>query len=1188
MKYTFPSYLLASVLCSMLASCGNSNSSSAPAGSGGNTTPPPPSELNGYFIDGPIGGAHYSIQGKNSILLTSGNGEFKYFSGDIVKFAIGGINLGQATAAEFITPRQIQANEQAAINLSRFLLTLDEDKNADNGIQISATVRDAAASLTIPASAFDLNDGEFDASQLADFARTANGDTRALIPRRIAEIELACSSQDISDGRFDGDCDIWYIADNNNPAPAPNEDQTQEQVDTLTALFAAKAGDTIEFSDGVFEFTTTLDMAHKQGITIKGQGMAKTIFDFAQSKSPEGISMSHMTGITIEDLTVLDTPGFSVKVSHSDFVTLRNLRAMWSSGGDNRGGMDPKVPASLEVTCEHPWPDSFARPANVPAPRLNGLPIAFPLATGLYTDASGQTRNYTIDSSNGGYAIYPVLSNNVLLDNVVSLGASDAGIYVGQSNDIIVKNSEALFNVAGYEIENSDRADMHDNVAHCNTAGFLVFDLPGLNQYGEQTRIFNNYAGYNNLANFAPGGVVSAVPQGTGLLQLGYDKVEFFNNVVEFNRTLGYVGASHELLDGNTNNSDKRMDLYPEGIHIHSNIFTTNGTLPQLPEEGVLICQDGTGGNTGLPCIPVGIDDGHDSLLPVLVQLRSLQAQDPYVAQGAHIVWDGYYDKTVNSKDGVQCNDVDGAPLDADGKPDYNGQSQPSCRYNRYKFAEPDNASDPKRKHPDYWLCIDQSDEFGNTFSQDSRTFMNFDGMELDTAPKTDLADHDCPTKFGRQLARLNPAVVQPYIPGSSAEQPPSAAEIAAICESASGSEINREALAYNCSKLSHYNLFADQTDPRSGFNEDGVLYDLVTPLFSDYAVKYRVLFLPPGESASWVEGNISSPNATLDFPVGTVIAKTFAFRDRNAADENVVETRLLIHRAGQGGSSFWEGMAYVWRADGSDADIALAGGSKAVSWDFDDADPDVSATYKGSTNRYAIPTPNQCGNCHNNEDRQAGDAPIGPKVRNMNRAFDYGNGPENQLQHLIDMGKLSGAPNLTIDNKQVATNVSRLPRFNVPGDSYKITTAEPDRVAASSDANLEYRARAWLETNCAHCHNRKGLAQSTGLYFDVFRKVNLSHGVCKEPITAGSSGGGRDYDILPGVAGGASGSEGSILSYRLHSVDTSVQMPPIARSVKHGEAVDVIDAWINTVIDSRYENANCADGGGNPLPLPF
>lgn len=1186
MIYLNSTRLLATLLIAALSACGDSSSNAS--GGGGSSPNPPsePTELSGYFIDGPISGAHYQIQGSDSVLLTAGDGGFKYFSGDIIQFAIGGITLGKSPATEFITPANIQSSEQAAINLSRFLLTLDEDKDPDNGIQISSTVRDAAAGLSFSASEFEATDGEFDGSALADFARTANGDSRALIARRIAEIELACSSQDISDGSFDGDCNIWYIADDNSPASAPNEDQTQEQVDTLTALFAAKAGDTLEFSEGVFEFTTTLDMAHKQGITLKGQGMAKTIFDFAQSKSPEGISMSHMTGITIEDMTVLDTPGFSVKVSHSNFVTLRNLRAMWSSAGDNRGGMDPKIPSTLEVTCEHPWPDSFARPENVPAPRLNGLPIAFPLATGLYTDASGSPRNYTIDNSNGGYAIYPVLSNNVLLDNVVSLGASDAGIYVGQSNDIIVKNSEALFNVAGYEIENSDRADMHDNVAHCNTAGFLVFDLPGLNQYGEQTRIFNNYAGYNNLANFAPGGVVSAVPQGTGLLQLGYDKVEFFNNVVEFNRTLGYVGASHELMDGNTNNSDKRMDLYPEGIHIHSNIFTTNGTLPQLPEEGVLICLEGTGGDTNIPCIPTGIDDGHDSLLPVLVQLRSLQAKDPYLLQGAHIIWDGYYDKTVNSNDGVQCTDVDGAPLDADGKPDYSGQSQPSCRYNRYKFAEPDNASDPKRRHPDYWLCIDQSDEFGNTFSPDSRTFMNFDGMELDTAPQTDLAAHDCATRFGKQLLRLNPAVVQPYIPGNSAEQPPSAAEIAAICESGSGTAVNRDALAFNCSKLSHYNLFADQTDPRIGFHEDGVIYDLVTPLFSDYAVKYRVLFLPPGESATWAEGNISAPNATLDFPVGTVIAKTFAFRDRNAEDENLVETRLLIHRAGQGGSSFWEGMAYVWREDGSDADIALAGGSKAVSWDYDDTDPDVTATYKGSTDRYAIPTPNQCGNCHNNEDRQAGDAPIGPKVRNMNRAFDYGNGPENQLQHLIDMGKLSGAPILALDSKQIATNANRLPRFNVPGDSYQISSEEPERIAGSSDANLEYRARAWMETNCAHCHNRKGQAQSTGLYFDVFRKVNLSHGICKEPITAGSSGGGRDYDILPGLAGGATGSEGSIISYRLHSVDPSVQMPPIARSVKHGEAVGVVDAWINTVIDGSYENADCAGGGGSPLPF--
>src|SRR6185436_846924 len=257
-------------------------------------------------------------------------------------------------------------------------------------------------------------------------------------------------------------------------------------------------------------------------------------------------------------------PGFSVKVSDSDFVVLRNLRAMWSSSDsnpsdaiDDRGGMDPKIPSTLDVTCVHE--------------------LSFPQSNGTYTDASGLVRNYVTDSSNGGYAIYPVLSNDVLLDNVMALGASDAGIYVGQSNRIIVQNSEALMNVAGYEIENSDDADMFDNVAHCNVGGFLVFDLPGLNQYGDETRVFDNYSGYNNTVNFSPGGVVTGVPQGVGMLQLGYDETEIFGNTIEFNRSLGFVAASHELLDGNTNNPDKRMDLYPEGIYIHDNAFRTNG-----------------------------------------------------------------------------------------------------------------------------------------------------------------------------------------------------------------------------------------------------------------------------------------------------------------------------------------------------------------------------------------------------------------------------------------------------------------------------------------------------------------------------------------------------------------------------------------------------------------------------------
>jgi parallel beta-helix repeat protein len=188
-----------------------------------------------------------------------------------------------------------------------------------------------------------------------------------------------------------------------------------------------------------------------------------------------------------------------------------------------------------------------------------------------------------------------VLSNDVLIDHSVALGASDAGIYVGQSNDVEIKNSEALFNVAGFEIENTDDADVHDNVAHCNTGGFLTFDLPGLNQYGDETRTYRNRSVFNNTPNFAPGGVVSGVPQGVGMLQLGYDEHEVFDNSIEWNRSVGLVLASHELLDGNIDNADKRMDLYPEAVHVYRNTFTSNGTLAAAARDERDRVRRGTG-----------------------------------------------------------------------------------------------------------------------------------------------------------------------------------------------------------------------------------------------------------------------------------------------------------------------------------------------------------------------------------------------------------------------------------------------------------------------------------------------------------------------------------------------------------------------------------------------------------------
>lgn len=963
------------------------------------------------------------------------------------------------------------------------------------------------------------------------------------------------------------------ISPTTTPTPAPTAggtarswfiaDSADEELDTLTAFFAARNGDTIEFGEGTFDLSTTLVMSHKSNITIKGQGLDKTVLYFENSGTPEGLSLSHMDGIFIEDLTVLDTPGFMIKISDSDHVTLRNVRAMWSSGD---GNMDAEDPATLDTQCVH---------------ALSAVD-----AYGTYTDSNGIPRRYTVDSSNGGYAIYPVLSNNILLDNVISLGASDAGIYVGQSNNVIVRNSEALFNVAGYEIENTDNADLYDNVAHCNTGGFLVFDLPGINQYGERTRMFDNYTGYNNQANFAPGGIVSIVPQGVGVLQLGYDEVEFFNNQVEYNRTVGYVTVSHELVEGKAEHPDKRMDLYPEGVYIHSNSFISNGLLPQPPTEDAFICSEEIPDPSAipgladllpadllesLPCVPTGVDDSHTSLLPTLIMIKALQAADGYGATGAHIVWDGMYD--------AEANDCDLAPefeakLDHNGKPDFDGSDFPACLYNKYKFTDP---TDPAtRRHPLYWHCYTATGAAnGNSFSLDGRPYLNFKNTDPFDPPETDISAHDCPTLFGEQLPRLPAAVVEDYVPGANGEDTLTDEEVLAICENYAGTRINHEALPYNCPKLSHYNLFADATDPRSGFNEDGVLYDLTTPLFSDYASKYRVLFLPPGAAATWNEGGRSAPNATLDFPVGTVIAKTFSFKD--GADENIVETRLLIHRDNGDGTSLWEGMAYLWETDGSgnrtDASLSLQGAKVSASWNYTDPDPAVNKTYVGSTDSYAVPHPNQCGNCHNNEDRQPGDAPIGPKVRLLNRPMDYDNdgvAEENQLQNWVDRGILVDAPDLGVDNELIATKAQRLPRFDVANDRVILPGVQANHPTSSAEHNIEKRARAWLETNCAHCHNSKGLASSTGVFFDAFRKVDLNYGVCKFPTTAGSASGGNEYDIVPGSAAT------SILSFRLHAEDSSTNMPPIARSVAHDEAILLIDEWINSVVDSTYEDAGC------------
>jgi len=183
------------------------------------------------------------------------------------------------------------------------------------------------------------------------------------------------------------------------------------------------------------------------------------------------------------------------------------------------------------------------------------------------------------DESNGAYGLYPVESKNVLIDSCVAIGASDAGIYVGQSENIIVKNSRAEFNVAGIEIENSYYADVFDNHAENNTGGILVFDLPDIPQQGgHHVRVFRNKSINNNTDNFAPeGNIVGEVPRGTGIVIQASSNVEIFDNDIGGNDTINIAIVTYPY-----ETEDENYNPHPRAIQIHNNRFAKSGNNPDI------------------------------------------------------------------------------------------------------------------------------------------------------------------------------------------------------------------------------------------------------------------------------------------------------------------------------------------------------------------------------------------------------------------------------------------------------------------------------------------------------------------------------------------------------------------------------------------------------------------------------
>lgn len=708
------------------------------------------------------------------------------------------------------------------------------------------------------------------------------------------------------------------------------------------ALIAARPGDVVELGEGVFHLRAELSVVVDH-VTIRGQGIDRTILNFAdQHVGSQGLTATG-DAFVLEDLAIEDTAGNAVKVLGSDGVVFRRVRTEWTNGPDE---------------------------------------------------------------GNGAYGLYPVQCRNVLIDQCVAIGASDAGIYVGQSDRILVKDSRAEFNVAGIEIENSTNAEVTGCVATNNTGGVLVFDLPGLQIVnGGEVLVHGNRVFGNNHPNFAPAGnIVGTVPPGTGVMIMATDRVEVTDNQIRDHGTanvavLSYLSTGRRL-------DDERYDPFPEGVHVHGNRISEGGHAP-AGEFGDML------GRVLPRPMPDILFDG-------ILSPAAQASEDPW---------------------GV-------LRLGDNGEADFANFNMPDLTPKKIFSGK-------------YRPLLDDAPHRG--------TLEAVAAVELEPLSAPDL---DSPSSYADVPRHLSEWPIFGTIIGS------------------------------------------------DGGGETVLPYELNTVLFADHAVKHRHIHLPDGEPMRW------SLSGTLDFPVGTVIAKTFAYpidaRDPGLG-ERWLETRLEINEPGG-----WTGFSYVWNESRTEATLAVGGASIETSW-IDDTGATMS-------NIYEVPNVNQCLTCHAQEGAYE---PLGPTAANLNRSGLDRTSISNQLDAWIDSGHLAGAP--------PAAERPCLPVWNDP-----------------ATGDLDHRARAWLDVNCAYCHNPSGTARTSGLDLRVSQQTPARYGVLKSPVASGKGSGGRLHDISPGDP------DGSILLYRVASDEPAIRMPTLSRHMVDHDAVALLRAWIEAMADPR------------------
>ena len=300
-------------------------------------------------------------------------------------------------------------------------------------------------------------------------------------------------------------------------------------------LLDAKPGEVIEVPAGKFTFDRSLSL-RVDGVTIRGAGPDKSVLSFkGQKAGAEGL-LVNASDFTIENLAIEDSKGDGLKVNEGENITIRNVRVEWTGG--------PKT-------------------------------------------------------GNGAYGLYPVKTRNVLIEDSVAIAAADAGIYVGQSRDVVVRNNRAEYNVAGIEIENTVNADVYGNTATHNTGGILVFNMPALSQQGGNIRVFRNKVVANDTENFgAKGTPVASVPAGSGVVVNSNDDVEIFDNDIADNKTANIIVSSVYSTGYKNDQPASQFDPYPQRINVHGNRLSGGGDAPDgLDLKALKLAVYGIGGS---------------------------------------------------------------------------------------------------------------------------------------------------------------------------------------------------------------------------------------------------------------------------------------------------------------------------------------------------------------------------------------------------------------------------------------------------------------------------------------------------------------------------------------------------------------------------------------------------------------